>query len=73
MGAGLAVGEEADIDVLTGSTGVDPVWGEGPGEAPPMLFCRGDRGLCAIGEQQTQLSYTHPREIHPLPSVRLHS
>lgn len=52
--AGLAaVGDEADC-VLAGSTGVVPVWAkgreEGPGEAPPMLFCRGERGLCALGE-----------------------
>lgn len=40
--AGLAtVGEEEDV-----STGA---WGDGreeeAGEAPPMLFCRGERGL----------------------------
>lgn len=63
LGAGLAAGEEADIGVVTGSTGADPVWGEGPG----------DRGLCAIGEQQTPLSYTHPKERNPLHYIRLHS
>lgn len=49
LGAGLAaVGEEAD-GVATVSTGAAPVWGDGreeePGEDPPMLFCRGERGL----------------------------
>lgn len=50
LGAGLAaVGEEADVGVAAVSTGAVPVWGdgrdEGPGEAPPILFCRGERGL----------------------------
>lgn len=44
-----AVGEEADVDVATVSTGAAPVWGDGieeePGEDPPILFCRGERGL----------------------------
>lgn len=52
--AGLAaVGNGADC-VVAGSTGVVPVWAKGreeePGEAPPKLFCRGERGLCALGE-----------------------
>lgn len=50
LGAGLAAaGEAADVSVVAVSTGVVPVWGEereeDPGEAPPMLFCRGERGL----------------------------
>lgn len=50
LGAGLAaVGEEADVGVVTVSTGAVPVCGEGrdeePGEAPPILFCLGERGL----------------------------
>lgn len=50
LGAGLAaVGEEADVGVAAVSTGAVPVWGDGmeeePVEAPPMLFCRGERGL----------------------------
>lgn len=50
LGAGLAaVGEEADVGVVTVSTGAVPVWVEGreeePGEAPPILFCLGERGL----------------------------
>lgn len=50
LGAGLAaVGEEADVAVATVSTGAAPVWGAGraeePVEAPPILFCRGERGL----------------------------
>lgn len=58
LGAGLAaVGEEADVGVVTVSTGAVPVWGEGreeePGEAPPILFCRGERGLCAkVGKKK---------------------
>ena len=52
LGAGLAaVGEEADVGVAAVSTGAVPVWGDGreelPVEAPPILFCRGERGLCA--------------------------
>ncbi len=52
LGAGLAaVGEEADVGVAAVSTGAVPVWGDGmeeePVEAPPMLFCRGERGLWA--------------------------
>lgn len=52
LGAGLtAVGEEADVGVVTVSTGAVPVWGDGreeePAEAPPILFCRGERGLWA--------------------------
>lgn len=51
-GAGLAaVGEEADVGVAAVSTGVVPVWGDGreeePGDAPPKLFCLGERGLWA--------------------------
>lgn len=51
--AGLAaMGEPADMGLATESTGAAPVWGEetaegGPGDAPPRLLCRGDRGLCA--------------------------
>lgn len=50
LGAGLAaVGEGADVGVAAVSTGAVPVWGDGreeeAGEAPPMLFCRGERGL----------------------------
>lgn len=50
LGAGLAaVGEAADVSVVTVSAGPGPVWGEEreeePGEAPPTLFCRGERGL----------------------------
>lgn len=50
LGAGLAAaGEAADVSVVTVSTGAVPVCGEereeDPGEAPPMLFCRGERGL----------------------------
>lgn len=50
LGAGLAaVGEEADVAVATDSTGAAPVWDAGreeePGEAPPKLFCLGERGL----------------------------
>lgn len=50
LGAGLAaVGEEADVGVAAVSTGAVPVWGDGmeeePVEAPPILFCRGERGL----------------------------
>jgi len=44
-----AVGEEADVSGATVSTGAVPVWGEGrevpPGDEPPILFCRGERGL----------------------------
>lgn len=52
LGVGLAaVGEEADVTVVTVSIGAIPVWGEEseeePGEARPTLFCRGDRGLWA--------------------------
>lgn len=50
LGVGLAtVGEEADVGVAAVSTGTVPVWGEGreeePVETPPILFCRGERGL----------------------------
>lgn len=50
LGAGLAaLGEEADVAVETVSTGAAPVWAAGreeePEEAPPILFCRGERGL----------------------------
>lgn len=50
LGAGLAaVGEEADVGVAAASAGAVPVWGDGmeeePVEDPPMLFCRGERGL----------------------------
>lgn len=53
LGAGLAaVGEEADVSAAKVSTGAVPVWGdereeeeEEAGEAPPMLFWRGERGL----------------------------
>lgn len=51
LGAGLAaVGEEADVGAAKVSTGAAPVWGdereeEEAGEAPPMLFWRGERGL----------------------------
>lgn len=52
LGEGLAaVGEEADVGVAAVSTGAVPVWGDGreeePAEAPPILFCRGERGLWA--------------------------
>lgn len=50
LGAGLAaVGEGADVGVVAFSTGAVPVCGVGreepPGEAPPRLFWRGERGL----------------------------
>lgn len=50
LGEGLAVvGEEADVGVVANSTGAAPVCGDGreeePAEAPPILFCRGERGL----------------------------
>lgn len=50
LGEGLAVvGEEADVGVVANSTGAAPVCGDGreeePAEAPPTLFCRGERGL----------------------------
>lgn len=50
LGEGLAaVGEEADVGVVAVSTGAVPVCGEGreeePADAPPILFCRGERGL----------------------------
>lgn len=50
--AGLAaMGEPAIRGVATASMGAVPVCGEAmteaTGEAPPRLFCRGDRGLCA--------------------------
>lgn len=50
LGAGLAaVGEEADVGVAAVSTGAVPVCGDGreevPVGAPPILFCRGERGL----------------------------
>lgn len=50
LGAGLAaVGEGADAGVVAFSTGAVPVCGDGreepPGEAPPRLFWRGERGL----------------------------
>lgn len=56
LGAGLAaVGEAADVSVVTVSTEAGPAWGEereeDPGEAPPMLFCRGERGLWAEEEK----------------------
>lgn len=48
--AGLAaVGAEAEVAVATVSTGAVPVWVAGreevPEDAPPILFCRGERGL----------------------------
>lgn len=55
-GAGLAaVGEDASVAAV--STGAVPVWGDGreeePVEAPPMLFCLGERGLWAEEKEQS--------------------
>lgn len=48
---GLAAVGEEDVGVATFSTGAFPTWGDGmedaPAEAPLILFCRGERGLCA--------------------------
>lgn len=57
LGAGLAaVGEGADVGVAALSTEAVPVCGDGreeePAEAPPMLFCRGERGLWAVGRKK---------------------
>lgn len=57
LGAGLAaVGEGADVGVAAFSTEAVPVCGDGreeePAEAPPMLFCRGERGLWAAGRKE---------------------
>lgn len=52
LGAGLAeIGEVAEVGVAIDSTGTVPACGEddeeeGPGGAPPTMFCRGERGLC---------------------------
>lgn len=50
--AGLAaVGEVAVVEAVIESTGTVPACGEDKqeelGAPPPMLFCRGERGLCA--------------------------
>lgn len=57
LGAGLAaVGEGADVGVVVASTGAVPVCGDGreelPGEAPPRLFWRGERGLWAAKQKK---------------------
>lgn len=58
LGAGLAaVGEGADVGVAALSAEALPVCGDGreeeePAEAPPMLFCRGERGLWAVGRKK---------------------
>lgn len=53
LGAGLAaVGEGADVGVAALSAEAVPVCGEEPAEAPLTLFCRGERGLWAAGEQE---------------------
>lgn len=56
MEAGLAaVGDTAEVGVVTGSMGAVPGWGEGieagPLGVPPRLPCLGERGLCAAGDK----------------------
>lgn len=54
LDAGLAdIGDVAVVGVATDSTGTVPACGEdeeeeGPGGAPPTMFCRGERGLCPV-------------------------
>lgn len=65
--AGLAaMGDPVVMGVATESTGAMPVCGEdtaeAPGEAPPRLFCRGDRGLCAAGRNVTGM---HQAAVFP--------
>lgn len=48
---GLAAVGEQDVGVATVSAGAFPDWDDGmqdvPAEAPLILVCRGERGLCA--------------------------
>lgn len=57
LGAGLAeIGDDAELGVDTESTGTVPACGEdkeGPEGAPPPMFCRGERGLCPVGNTVT--------------------
>lgn len=74
LGAGLAaVGEGADVGVAAVSTGAVPVWGDGreeePVEAPPILFCRGERGLWAEnGKRKLDMTYC---KLPQLPHLAL--
>lgn len=65
--AGLAaVGDVAVVEAVAESTGTIPAWGEdkqeGLGAPPPMLFCRGDRGLCAEEEVEKISQRVFPNE-----------
>lgn len=58
LGAGLAdIGDVAEVGMVTESTGAVPACGEdkeeGPGGAPPRVFCRGERGLCPARKTAT--------------------
>lgn len=58
LGAGVAkIGDVAEVGLVTESTATVPACGEdieaGPGDAPPTLFCRGERGLCPVENTTT--------------------
>lgn len=57
---GLAAVGEEDVGVATVSTGAFPDWDDGmedvPAEAPLILFCRGERGLCARNTIKTMMA-----------------
>lgn len=57
---GLAPVGEEDVGVATVSAGAFPDWDDGmedvPAEAPLILFCRGERGLCAGNQIKTMMA-----------------
>lgn len=57
---GLAAVGEEDVGVATVSPGAFPDWDDGmedaPAEAPLILFCRGERGLCARNTIKTMMA-----------------
>lgn len=57
---GLAAVGEENVGVATVSTGAFPDWDDGmedvPVEAPLILFCRGERGLCAESKRMIMLA-----------------
>lgn len=58
--AGLAAVGEEDVGVATVSAGAFPDWDDGmeevPAEAPLIVFCRGERGLCARNTIKTVMA-----------------
>lgn len=64
MREGLAAVGEEDVGVAAVSTGAFPDWGDGmeavPAEAPPTLFCRGERGLWAGKKVEIRMAAASP-------------